>query len=65
LVIGVEIEGGNTTPDAKDSAPPQDERAEASLTAVYTDYQYYSVGIYGAWLVVHYDFSSTICETIV
>lgn len=57
---------GDSSPLAtKDALPPQQERAETTLTAVYTDYQHYSVGLYGAWWVAHYEFSSTIRETIV
>jgi len=59
------IVGNNPPEDAKDAPLPLPQRAETTLTAAYTDYQHYSVGLYGAWLVMHYDFSSTIRETIV
>jgi len=39
--------------------------AKSTLSASYTDYKHWSAGLYGAWSIVHYNFYSTIRETVV
>lgn len=56
---------GNDHSNKNIPAPKDTGAGTTTLTASYTDYQHYSVGLYGAWSVVHYDFLSTIRETVI
>lgn len=50
---------------AENNPPIDANNARTTLAAAYTDYKHYSLGLYGAWSIVHYNFLSTIRETIV